>query len=153
MAAALSRHGVDVTGTILLMTNQDNHGVDESYGILAAAGLLDAIIQHRAQDFQRTGISASNWRYAEHPTTIWLDSDLGHVRTIVTGAERVNVATLWRFHRAVCPCSTSARRQSGRHILAEATVYVATADRRAPKSVCYQHVGRSAENGSEGANL
>lgn len=82
------------------------------------------------------------------------------MRTIVTGAERVNVATLRRFTERFAPFNLSETAIRPSYGLAEATVYVATAGPgRAPKSVCFDYqqlsVGQAkrAENGSEGANL
>lgn len=87
--------------------------------------------------------------------------DLGHVRAIATGAERVNPATVRRFidRFAKFNLSQSAIRPS--YGLAEATVYVATAGPgRPPKTVCfdYQHLaaGRAKvceSDGDEGAKL
>lgn len=100
----------------------------------------------------------------ERPSTAYLQYTSGStrapVRTIVTGAERVNVATLRRFTERFAPFNLSETAIRPSYGLAEATVYVATAGPgRAPKSVCFDYqqlsVGQAkrAENGSEGANL
>lgn len=87
--------------------------------------------------------------------------DLGHVRAIANGAERVNAATLQRFadHFSRFNLNEKAIRPS--YGLAEATVYVATAEPgRPPKSVCfdYQHLAagqarRCEIDTSDGAKL
>ncbi|BBX97595.1 AMP-binding protein [Mycobacterium lacus] len=87
--------------------------------------------------------------------------DLGHVRAIVTGAERVNPATVERFINRFAKFNLSERAIRPSYGLAEATVYVATAGPgRPPKAVCfdYQHLSagrakRSEGGASDGAKL
>jgi 4-hydroxyphenylalkanoate adenylyltransferase len=87
--------------------------------------------------------------------------DLGHVRAIATGAERVNPATLRRFIDRFARFNLSATAIRPSYGLAEATVYVATAGPgRPPKSVCfdYRHLSagwakRCESEASEGAKL
>ena len=87
--------------------------------------------------------------------------DLGHVRAIVTGAERVNPATLKRFIDRFARFNLSETAIRPSYGLAEATLYVATAGPgRPPKSVCfdYQHLSagqakRCESEASDGANL
>lgn len=87
--------------------------------------------------------------------------DLGHVRAIATGAERVNAATLQRFTDRFARFNLSETAIRPSYGLAEATVYVATAGPgRPPKSVCfdYEHLSagaakRSDSEAGEGANL
>ncbi|KLO31292.1 acyl-CoA synthetase [Mycobacterium haemophilum] len=87
--------------------------------------------------------------------------DLGHVRAIVTGAERVNAATLQRFTDRFARFNLSETAIRPSYGLAEATVYVATAGPgRPPKSICfdYQHLSagqakRSDSAAGDGANL
>ena len=69
--------------------------------------------------------------------------DLGHVRAIATGAERVNAATVKRFIDRFARFNLSETAIRPSYGLAEATVYVATAGPgRPPKSVRfdYQHL-------------
>ena len=87
--------------------------------------------------------------------------DLGHVRAIATGAERVNAATLKRFTDRFARFNLSEMAIRPSYGLAEATVYVATAEPgRAPKSARfdYQHLSagqakRCASEASDGAEL
>jgi acyl-CoA synthetase (AMP-forming)/AMP-acid ligase II len=87
--------------------------------------------------------------------------DLGHVRAIITGAERVNPATAQRFTDRFARFNLSETAIRPSYGLAEATVYVATAGPgRPPKSVCfdYQHLSagqakRCASEASDGAKL
>ncbi|WP_207569096.1 AMP-binding protein [Mycobacterium decipiens] len=86
--------------------------------------------------------------------------DLGHVRAIVTGAERVSAATLQRFTERFARFNLSETAIRPSYGLAEATVYVATAGPgRPPKSVCFDYQDLSAgqakrtESASDGANL
>lgn len=87
--------------------------------------------------------------------------DLGHVRAIATGAERVNAATLQRFTERFARFNLDETAIRPSYGLAEATVYVATAGPgRPPKSICfdYQHLSagkakRSANGAGDGVNL
>ncbi|WP_089024993.1 AMP-binding protein [Mycobacterium persicum] len=87
--------------------------------------------------------------------------DLGHVRAIATGAERVNPATVRRFIDRFAKFNLSQTAIRPSYGLAEATVYVATAGPgRPPKTVCfdYQHLAagrakRCESDGDEGAKL
>jgi 4-hydroxyphenylalkanoate adenylyltransferase len=87
--------------------------------------------------------------------------DLGHVRAISSGAERVSAATLERFTRRFAPFNLSEKAIRPSYGLAEATVYVATAGPgHPPKSVCfdYQHLAagharRCGGEGPDGATL
>jgi acyl-CoA synthetase (AMP-forming)/AMP-acid ligase II len=87
--------------------------------------------------------------------------DLGHVRAIATGAERVNAATVQRFIDRFAPFNLSETAIRPSYGLAEATVYVATAGPgRPPKSVSFDYQQLSAgqakpsHNGaSDGAKL
>ncbi len=87
--------------------------------------------------------------------------DLGHVRAIATGAERVNAATVKRFTDRFARFNLSETAIRPSYGLAEATLYVATAGPgRPPKSVCfdYQHLSagqarRCESETSDGAKL
>ncbi|WP_197717873.1 AMP-binding protein [Mycobacterium basiliense] len=71
--------------------------------------------------------------------------DLGHVRAIATGAERVNPATLRRFIDRFASFNLSETAIRPSYGLAEATVYVATAGPGcSPKSVCFDYQQLSA---------
>lgn len=66
--------------------------------------------------------------------------DLGHVRAIATGAERVNPATVRRFLDRFAKFNLSQTAIRPSYGLAEATVYVATAGPgRPPKAVCFDY--------------
>ena len=87
--------------------------------------------------------------------------DLGHVRAIATGAERVNAATVKRFIDRFARFNLSETAIRPSYGLAEATLYVATAGPgRPPKTVCfdYQHLSagqakRCESEASDGAKL
>ncbi|WP_207801624.1 AMP-binding protein [Mycobacterium uberis] len=87
--------------------------------------------------------------------------DLGHVRAIATGAERVNVTTLQRFTDWFARFNLNETAIRPSYGLAEATVYVATAGPgRPPKSVCFDYghlsAGKAKRSNSavgDGANL
>jgi acyl-CoA synthetase (AMP-forming)/AMP-acid ligase II len=87
--------------------------------------------------------------------------DLGHVRVIAAGAERVSPATLKRFIDRFARFNLSETAIRPSYGLAEATVYVATGGPgRPPKSVCfgYQHLSagqakRCESEESDGAKL
>ncbi|BBX72814.1 AMP-binding protein [Mycobacterium shinjukuense] len=87
--------------------------------------------------------------------------DLGHVRAIATGAERVNPATVKRFIDRFARFNLSETAIRPSYGLAEATVYVATAGPgRPPKTVCFDYqqlsagrAKRCAGAASDGAKL
>ncbi|UGT94408.1 AMP-binding protein [Mycobacterium ostraviense] len=87
--------------------------------------------------------------------------DLGHVRAIATGAERVNPVTVRRFIDRFAKFNLSQTAIRPSYGLAEATVYVATAGPgRPPKTVCfdYQYLAagwakRCGNDADEGAKL
>jgi acyl-CoA synthetase (AMP-forming)/AMP-acid ligase II len=71
--------------------------------------------------------------------------DLGDVRAIITGAERVHPATLKRFTDRFARFNLSETVIRPSYGLAEATLYVATArPRQAPKVVCFDYQDLSA---------
>jgi long chain fatty acid CoA FadD26 len=66
--------------------------------------------------------------------------DLGDVLGIISGAERVHAATIQRFNSRFAPFNLSDRAIRPSYGLAEATVYVASADAgHAPKSVRFDY--------------
>jgi acyl-CoA synthetase (AMP-forming)/AMP-acid ligase II len=87
--------------------------------------------------------------------------DLGDVRAIITGAERVNPLTLKRFTDRFARFNLSETVIRPSYGLAEATLYVATArPGQAPKTVCfdYQHLSagharRCGSQACDGAKL
>jgi acyl-CoA synthetase (AMP-forming)/AMP-acid ligase II len=87
--------------------------------------------------------------------------DLGHVRAIATGAERVNAATLKRFTDRFARFNLAETAIRPSYGLAEATVYVATAGPgHPPKNVCFDYqrlsagqAKRSASDAGDGAHL
>lgn len=147
-------------GIILPMINQDTAVLMSPMAFLQRpARWMQLLAKHRAQisSAPNFGFELAVRRTSDDDMA---GLDLGHVRTIVTGAERVNVATLRRFTERFAPFNLSETAIRPSDGLAEATVYVATAGPgRAPKSVCFDYqqlsVGQAkrAENGSEGANL
>ncbi|CFJ73656.1 fatty-acid-CoA ligase [Mycobacterium tuberculosis] len=147
-------------GIILPMINQDTAVLMSPMAFLQRpARWMQLLAKHRAQisSAPNFGFELAVRRTSDDDMA---GLDLGHVRTIVTGAERVNVATLRRFTERFAPFNLSETAIRPSYGLAEATVYVATAGPgRAPKSVCFDYqqlsVGQAkrAENGSEGANL
>jgi 4-hydroxyphenylalkanoate adenylyltransferase len=79
--------------------------------------------------------------------------DLGHVRAIATGAERVNPATLKRFADRFARFNLAETAIRPSYGLAEATVYVATAGPgHPPKSVCFDYQRLSAGQAERCAN-
>lgn len=147
-------------GIILPMINQDTAVLMSPMAFLQRpARWMQLLAKHRAQisSAPNFGFELAVRRTSDDDMA---GLDLGHVRTIVTGAERVNVATLRRFTERFAPFNLSETAIRPSYGLAEATVYVATAGPgRAPKSVCFDYqqlsVGQAkrTENGSEGANL
>lgn len=147
-------------GIILPMINQDTAVLMSPMAFLQRpARWMQLLAKHRAQisSAPNFGFELAVRRTSDDDMA---GLDLGHVRTIVTGAERVNVATLRRFTDRFAPFNLSETAIRPSYGLAEATVYVATAGPgRAPKSVCFDYrqlsVGQAkrSENGSEGANL
>jgi len=87
--------------------------------------------------------------------------DLGHVKALATGAERVNPATLQRFIDRFARFNLDPAAVRPSYGLAEATVYVATAGPgRPPKTVCFDyqqlaagHAKRCDDEAGEGAKL
>lgn len=88
-------------GIILPMINQDTAVLMSPMAFLQRpARWMQLLAKHRAQI--SSAISVSNWRYAEHPTTIWLDLTSGSAddRHRRRTSKRRDAAAL---HRAVRP--------------------------------------------------
>jgi 4-hydroxyphenylalkanoate adenylyltransferase len=150
-----------VLGVILPMINQDTAVLFSPMAFLQQpARWMQLLAKHRGQVS-----SAPNFGFelAVRRTTDddMAGLDLGHVRAIATGAERVNAATLKRFTDKFARFNLSETAIRPSYGLAEATVYVATAGPgRPPKSVCFDYqqlsagqAKRCASDASDGAKL
>ena len=79
----------------------------------------------------------SNWRHAKTSDDDMAGLDLGDVRNILNGAERVQPATLRRFAERFARFNLDPRALRPSYGLAEATVYVATRESDQPPETVY----------------
>jgi 4-hydroxyphenylalkanoate adenylyltransferase len=150
-----------VLGVLLPMINQDTAVLLSPMAFLQRpARWLQLMGKHRGQisSAPNFGFELALRRTSDEDMA---GLDLGHVRALATGAERVNPATLRRFIDRFARFNLDETAVRPSYGLAEATVYVATAGPGSPpKSVCfdYQHLSagqakRCEDGATEGANL
>lgn len=148
-------------GVLLPMINQDTAVLLDPMAFLQRpARWMQLLAKHRGQisSAPNFGFDLAVRRTSDDDMA---GLDLGHVRAIATGAERVNPETVQRFIDRFARFNLSATAIRPSYGLAEATVYVATAGPgRQPTSVCfdYQHLSagqaKRCENESDdGAKL
>jgi 4-hydroxyphenylalkanoate adenylyltransferase len=130
-------------GVLLPMVNQDTAVLLSPMAFLQRpARWMQLLAKHRGQisSAPNFGFELAVRRTSDDDMA---GLDLGHVRAIATGAERVNAATLKRFTDKFARFNLSETAIRPSYGLAEATVYVATAGPGRPsKTVCfdYQHL-------------
>ncbi len=148
-------------GVVLPLVNQDTAVLLDPMAFLQRpARWMQLLGKHRAQvsSAPNFGFELAVRRTSDADMA---GLDLGHVRAIVTGAERVNPATVKRFIDRFARFNLNETAIRPSYGLAEATVFVATAEPgRAPKSVCldYRHLSagwakRCENEAGEGAKL
>ena len=150
-----------VLGVILPMFNQDTGVLLSPMAFLQRpARWMQLLAKHRGQvsSAPNFGFELAIRRTSDADMA---GLDLGHVRAIATGAERVNAATVQRFTERFARFNLSETAIRPSYGLAEATVYVATAGPgRPPKSVSFDYqqlsagqAKRSENDASDGAKL
>jgi 4-hydroxyphenylalkanoate adenylyltransferase len=134
-----------MTGILMPMINQDTAVLMDPVSFLQQpARWMQLMARHSGP-----GSSAPNFGFELAVRRTSDDDmaglDLGDVRAIITGAERVNPATLKRFTDRFARFNLSETVIRPSYGLAEATLYVATAGPgRAPKVACFDYQDLSA---------